>query len=337
MAATAGILARVSDEPEPVDASESRALAVSEPPPTAEPPALVPAAAGSRLVDRLDAWSRSPTPLPAADDRRLHFAWGVAQPLLGLRLLFARRELLLRAIGPVLGFLGVCVLVAGGEDGLPWYAVYYLTLISAAPLSPVVFSRHYARLASAARRHVELPPSEPYLRSGRQILGEAFVQLLVVGVGIAPLAGLVAMVPLLGPMWAALLGYLWALHWIVVEALDAAKCSSELEREPLHADHLPWFARPARWRTQGLQRVLSWPLRAWSSLLRRMSLRWRSEIALIEQHPAMALGFGLGSALLLAVPLLNLVFRPAIVIAATHVWARASDPAPTQVLPENLA
>jgi hypothetical protein len=254
-----------------------------------------------------------------------------------MRLLFEQRELLRRAIGPVLGFLGVCVLVASSDEDLPWYAVYYLTVISAAPLSPVVFSRHYARLASVARRHVELPPSEPYLRSGRQIVGEAFVQLLVVGVGIAPLAGLVAMVPLLGSIGAALLGYLWALHWVVVEALDAAKCTSEHEREHLHADHLPWFAQPIRWQTRGLQRVLSWPLRRWSALLRRMSLRWRSEIALIERHPTMALGFGLGSAVLLAIPLLNLVFRPAIVIAATHVWARASDPAQTQSLPANLA
>jgi uncharacterized protein involved in cysteine biosynthesis len=39
----------------------------------------------------------------------------------------------------------------------------------------------------------------------------------------------------------------------------------------------------------------------------------------------------------LAIPLLNLVFRPAIVIAATHVWARASDPAQAQIMPSNLA
>lgn len=293
--------------------------------------------ADARIDRRLVAWSRSPTPLPDEHTHTAHFAWGLAQPLLGLRLLVREPELLRRAIGPVLGFLGVCVLVAGGEDDLPWYAIYYLTVISAAPLSPIVFSRHYARLASAARRHVELPPSEPYLRSARQILGEAFVQLLVVGVGIAPLAALVAMVPLLGSIAAALLGYVWALHWVVVEALDAAKSTSEHEREHEYAEHQPWFARPAGWQLRGARRLLSWPLRRWSAFLRRLSLRWRSEIALIEEHPTMALGFGLGSALLLAVPLLNLVFRPAIVIAATHVWGRTREAAQAQVLPSNLA
>jgi uncharacterized protein involved in cysteine biosynthesis len=46
---------------------------------------------------------------------------------------------------------------------------------------------------------------------------------------------------------------------------------------------------------------------------------WREEIALVEQHPALMIGFALSTAIILAVPILNLVFRPIVIVGATHV------------------
>jgi uncharacterized protein involved in cysteine biosynthesis len=46
---------------------------------------------------------------------------------------------------------------------------------------------------------------------------------------------------------------------------------------------------------------------------------WREEIALVEDHPALVVGFALSTAALLAVPVLNLAFRPIVIIAASHI------------------
>ena len=57
----------------------------------------------------------------------------------------------------------------------------------------------------------------------------------------------------------------------------------------------------------------------------RLSLPWREEIALVEEHPGMMLGFALSTAALLAVPVLNLAFRPIVIIGATHVLGQLED------------
>lgn len=323
-------------EPEPA----AQPLATLEPDPAAQPLAtLAPQPVATRRVDHLlRTWASEPTPMPEPTLHAASFVWGLAQPLLGLRTLWQHRDLLARAILPVLGFVGVCLVAARGEPGLSWVAAYYLTLITAAPLSPVLFCRHYARLAATARTRLGLEPRDPYLRTARQILGEFFVQGLVVGVGIAPLVGLVAALPLLGPIWAAALGYLWALHWIVVEAFDSAKTLAPGEIEPTHAIvDRPWFARPADWQLDRGAALVTLPIRLWARVVGRLAKRWRTEVAILERHPWMAAGFGLGAAVLLALPVLNLVFRPAIVIAATHVLGRTEAHEPAQILPTNLA
>ncbi len=277
----------------------------------------------------LRTYAATSTPVPAAELNAANFVWGLAQPLLGLRVLARNSDLAIRAVLPVLGFIGICLLVVEKSGGVvSWITGYYLTLIAAAPLSPILFCRNYARLAALARPHLGLEPREPYLRSIRQILSEAFVQLLVVGVGVAPLAGLIAVFPLVGPIWAAVLGYLWAMHWVVVEALDSAKTLSPGETLPAQTQPdslerpLAWFATPTTWRLPGRANILLAPVRWWSRWLGRLGSRWHGEIEIIERHPWLASGFALGAALLLAIPVLNLLFRPAIVIAAAHVLGR---------------
>jgi hypothetical protein len=285
-----------------------------------------------RSDELLIAYASQPTAAPARELHAASFLWGLAQPLLGLRMLWRHHDLRVRAVLPVLAFVAICVVLAGrAPEGVSWIASYYLTLVSAAPLSPILFSRNYARLAALARSHLGLDARDPWLRSPRQIVGEAVLQLIILGIGIAPLVGLIAVIPLLGPMWAAVLGYLWVLYWIVVEALDSAKTLVPGESEPPSHDALdpPWFAVPATWHLRGWAAVLLAPVRWWSRALGRLSERWWGELAIAERHPFVAFGFALGSALLLALPILNLVFRPAIVIAATHVLGRLDDGQPS--------
>jgi hypothetical protein len=41
--------------------------------------------------------------------------------------------------------------------------------------------------------------------------------------------------------------------------------------------------------------------------------------ALVEDHPALMLGFALSTAAVLATPVLNLAFRPIVIVGASHV------------------
>jgi uncharacterized protein involved in cysteine biosynthesis len=49
------------------------------------------------------------------------------------------------------------------------------------------------------------------------------------------------------------------------------------------------------------------------------SFEWREEMAVAESHPVLVAGFGLTTAALLAAPVVNLFFRPIIIVAAVHL------------------
>ena len=57
-------------------------------------------------------------------------------------------------------------------------------------------------------------------------------------------------------------------------------------------------------------------------LLVRLSRPWVEEVALVARHPSLAVGFGLATAALLAVPVANLLLRPAILVGAVHLRAQ---------------
>jgi hypothetical protein len=93
----------------------------------------------------------------------------------------------------------------------------------------------------------------------------------------------------------------------------------------------PWYVRSllhAADRTPIAGRLV----RRFTRLCDRLSMPWREEIALIEDHPALLLGFALSTAAVLAVPVLNLAFRPIVIIAACHVLGQleAADHARTE-------
>lgn len=268
--------------------------------------------------------TREPTALAPDAGRLDQFNYGLAQPLLGVRLLLREPGLRERAIVPVLVVLGVCVaatVLAGQRPGAPFDRVstFFLTLIAVASMPPVLFANGFSRLAVATRDRLGLGRRRPHLRALGELLREVVQQAIVLAIGLLPLLILAEAVPVLGGVLGWVLGALWTLHWIVVEAFDAARTLSvdadDATDEPGAA---PWFARI--YNVGGGGRVR--PIRWFARLVTRLGARWRGEVALIEAHPWLAAGFSLGAAVLLALPGINLLFRPVIVVAAAHVHGR---------------
>ncbi|WAS92373.1 hypothetical protein [Nannocystis punicea] len=270
----------------------------------------------------------APGPLPA---RRglAQLGWGLAQPLLGLRVVVREPALLRAAAWPVLLFAGFCALVAlGSEDDLGGRLdVFLTTLVTLAPAPVILFGKTYRRLAAAARVPLGLSPRTADMPKLRTAIADAIRQAILLGIGLVPVWLAFELIQAFWPaaapgfVWIAwaVTGF-WALHWIVVEALDnghtvdpAAPTKDTGDRP---AD--PWFVR--LWQVP--------LLRGFSGLLRRLSRPWRRELQLVARHPELALGFGLGVAAMLAVPFVALVFRPAAVVAAVHVLGRVDEATP---------
>src|SRR5262245_8465114 len=88
--------------------------------------------------------------------------YGLAQPLLGVRLVLRDAALLRLAALPVLTFTLVCALVAieAGDGGAWGTAVAFAaTLVALAPVPPVVFARAYARISARAHALLGFGPA----------------------------------------------------------------------------------------------------------------------------------------------------------------------------------
>jgi len=143
------------------------------------------------------------------------------------------------------------------------------------------------------------------------------------------------LVPGLGATLAKVLAALWALQWVVVDAFDDARVMKpgetqrDLDRNDRNAPR-PWFVRFF----YGLKNALWGPFGAvagwFGKIVDRLSVSWREEMAMAEKHPAIAAGFALTTAALLATPVLNLFFRPIIIVASSHVRGEfeRTEPAP---------
>lgn len=282
--------------------------------PTSAPPVLAPRT-----------WF-APGPLPARRGLAL-FGWGLAQPLLGLRIVVREPALLRAAATPVLLFAGFCVLVALGAEDDPAgrLDVFLATLVSLAPAPVLLFGKTYRRLAAAARVPLGLSPRTADMPRLRTAIADAIRQAILLGVGLVPVWLAFQLVQEFWPAAAPGFEWLawavagsWALHWIVVEALDNGHTVDPAAPvDPAPAVD-PWFVR--LWQVP--------LLRKFSGLLRRLSRPWRRELQLVARHPELALGFGLGVAAIIAVPFAALVFRPAAVVAAVHVLGRVDEATP---------
>jgi hypothetical protein len=263
----------------------------------------------------------TPRPPPAASFDRV--VYGLCQPVVGARTLLAHRDLLRAALVPAGVLAAFCAAVAALGDPARFLHRFYTTFAVLAPLPSIVFADHYARVAAHARAALGFPRVEPCIEPLRRNLGRALKQAILIAIVLAPVSGLLRLVPGTGWLLVQVVAGVWALHWVVVEAFDGARVLrpgetlADLDAAALRV-RLPWFVR---WLHHAADRAPfgSRLVRRFAHLCDRLSLPWREEVALVEDHPALMIGFALSTAAVLAVPVLNLAFRPIVIVGASHV------------------
>src|SRR5919201_1664979 len=182
---------------------------------------------------------------PAEQQAPDRVVYGLAQPLLGMRLLFSDSDLLREALVPAAWLGAFCAVVAAFSHEAvgfwPWVKSFYKTFAVLAPVPSIVFARHYARLAATVRWRLGFGACGPREYS----------------------------------MWVSLRR---AIQQASAEAIDRMAPP-------------PWFVRWFRHAADRIPvagRVLRW----FARLCDRLALPWRGEIAIVESHPSLALGFG---------------------------------------------
>ncbi len=272
---------------------------------------------------------RGGSPLPARAATLDRVVYGLAQPILGGRIIVRDAELLKSALYPplILGvFCAVVALLGGGID-LGFFRRFYRVFAVLAPLPSIIFARHYARLAATAHRKLGFGDCEPRLEGVGRAIRRAVYQALLIAIAAAPAVALLRITPFLGRYLARVAAALWALHWVVIDAFDDARI---LERgESLKdvdaknkAAPTAWFIRCFNWLADRLP--LRRLTRRFARFCDKLSLEWREEMALAEAHPSLVAGFGVMTAALLATPVLNLFFRPIIIVASVHLLGQVS-------------
>lgn len=277
--------------------------------------------------------TEGPPPLPTGRLARLWF--GMQQPLYGLRVVLREPALRRIAVVPIAFLAVVCLLVAlSGERAVgERLEVFAATMFSLAAVPVVLFGRTYRRLAATARGPLGLSPRDVARPSLFSAIGDAIRQAILVAIGLVPVYLVVELLSeyeglgalFVGLAW--LLGVLWTLHWISIEALDNAHTlapgTTEADaRRDADAEGDPWFVR-----------IYGGPLRPFGKLLRRLSRPWRGELAVLARAPELVLGFGLGVAGMLLIPMGALVFRPASVVGGVHLLGRLERPGPAAPAP----
>jgi hypothetical protein len=273
---------------------------------------------------------QAPPPREQAPDR---VVYGFSQPLFGLRLLLSDPALLREALIPAVWLGAFCAVVAAfaheGSGTWGWVKSFYKTFAVLAPVPSIIFAKHYARLAALVRWRLGFGPCGPREYSMGVSLKRAIQQSIVVAIGVLPFA-------VIGLFFSKLIILAWGVHWVVVDAFDDARVllPGETIRSAEATDRQappPWYVR---WFLRAADRlpVIGGPLRAFARLCDRLSLPWRGEIAIMESHPHVALGFALSTATLLALPGLNLLFRPTILVASSHLLGHLEAAEPSQHL-----
>jgi hypothetical protein len=285
----------------------------------------------------------APTAPPDAHADRA--VYGLMQPLLGARMLFTDGALLKAALIPA-GLLAAFCAAAALLDPVSWSVGgvvrrFYHVFAVLAPLPSVLLSRHYARLAAVARHKFGFGPVEPCIEPLGRALSRMIKQAILVAAGLIPVTIVLHMVPLVGPLVLRVVVAVWALHWIVVDAFDSARVlqpGQTIKDVDALADNAvrPWFVRLM---VEGGRRI---PIGGrilvrFARWVDKLARPWREEIALVEEHPSLMIGFALSTAALVATPVLNLLFRPIVLIGAAHVLGRLEAhpalPAATPALP----
>lgn len=305
-----------------------------------EPPSVEPPVNAARWAPHKVAAQSVATPTAPPEAHADRAVYGLMQPLLGARMLFSDRALLRAALVPAALLAAFCALIAV-LDPVTWSVGgvvhrFYQTFAVLAPLPSVLLARHYARLAAVARDKFGFGPVQPCIEPFGRALSRMIKQTILVAVGVIPLTFALHFVPLLGPMVIKIVVAVWALHWIVVDAFDSARVLqpgqtiAELDALADKARR-PWFVRllAEGERLPVIGRILVRFAR-WCD---KLAWPWREEIALVEEHPSLMIGFALSTAALVATPVLNLLFRPIVLIGAAHVLGRVEAHATPALAP----
>lgn len=274
-------------------------------------------------LSRVRLYSSVQAPPAAPGEQALY---GFSQPILGARVLLADAELLKESLLPaaVLGL--VCALwatVQANGEPFDWFKHFYKAFATLAPLPSLIFANHYARLAALIRWRLGLGACGPREMPMGMLIGRMIRQALIVAIGIAPVLLLTRMLPGIGHWLTGAVLLVWGIHWVVADAFDDAQVCEPGEslKDSIQRDRdapPPWFVRLFLRAADRLP-VLGRPLRWFARLCDKLALDSRGEIAIMEQNRAVALGFALSTAALLAAPVLNLLFRPIILAGSSHL------------------
>jgi len=254
--------------------------------------------------------------------------YGFAQPILGARILLSDPHLLLEALYPPALLALACAVWASlhgsSEPGQwLWFKHFYRAFAVLAPMPSVIFANQYARIAALIRWRLGFGACGPREMPMGMLIGRLVRQALIVAIGIAPVVWLLGELPLIGKLLSGAVAAVWGLHWVVADAFDDAQVClpGESLRQSIERDRRappPWFVR---WINAAAAKVPIGKrlLRAFGRLCDKLALDSRGEIELMENNRYVSAGFGLSTAALLAIPGLNLLFRPIILAAASHV------------------
>ena len=301
---------------------------------------FAPRSAWRAALARIRSFATLTQPPPAQEQEQTpdRVVYGLAQPLLGMRLLFSDSELLREALVPAAWLGAFCAVAAAvSHDGVglwAWVKSFYKTFAVLAPVPSIIFARHYARLAATVRWRLGFGACGPREYSLLVSLRRAVQQAIVIAIGVIPFAVIWMVLPFFGALISNAVIAAWGVHWVVVDAFDDARVlfPGETVRSAEATDRMappPWFVRWFRHAADRLP-VVGRLLRAFARLCDRLAMPWRGEIALVEAHPSIALGFAMSTATLLAIPVLNLLFRPIILVGSAHLLGHLEQGDPTQ-------
>ena len=253
------------------------------------------------------------------------FVQGLLAPLHGARLVFTDPELRDAALLPAALLASFCVVVTlfTSWPGLGWVRRFYQVFVALAPVPTVLLASHYAQLAVLAHRREGAAEVAPHVEPLGNGLTRLVMQAILAAIALLPLTIVLHLLPLLGSLTAKAVLGLWALHWIVVNALDGARVlrpGETLEQVDARSESAPrpWFVRHLEQLAPRLG-PLERPLTSFAGFCDWLAKPWREEIAFVEEHPALAAGFALTTALLLCTPLLQLFFRAVVTVAAVRL------------------
>jgi len=276
------------------------------------------------LWARLRAYTHHGPPPVAPKAQTLY---GLAQPLVGIRVLLSDQSLLLESLAPA-AFLGAfCALVASvsyeGGAFLGWWGKFYKIFALLAPLPSLIFANHYARLGAMVRWRLGFGAVGPREMPMGMLIGRMIRQALIVAVGVLPFVAASALVPGIGKWLTNIIVTVWGIHWVVADAFDDAQVlqPGETVRDSVARDRSappPWFVRLMNYAAAQLP-IVGRPLRAFARLCDRLAMDSRGEIATMERNRYISLGFALSTTALMATPVLNLFFRPVIIVASSHL------------------